>query len=198
MLLSRQSRVGSEVVRRDGMNATELGLRGVLLIQHPVYNDHRGCFYEAFNDQRWAELLGQDARPFVQDNISVSRAGVFRGMHLQRAPHAQSKLVRVLSGCIIDFVLDVDPDSPQYGRCIGVPLDAHSGQCLYIPAGYAHGFLSLEDDTVLGYKVDEGYHPESEETYHYRTIWDVLGTYTDETALIVSEKDDKGIGLERE
>lgn len=179
------------------MTVTELDLPGVLLVETPVYRDSRGCFYEAFNRRQWeCELLGRvGERPFVQDNVSVSHRGVFRGMHLQRSPYAQSKLVRVLSGRIIDFVLDVDPSSPTYRKSMAVALDAHSGQSLYIPAGYAHGFLALEADTALQYKVDEVYHPESEVTYRYDAVAEVLAHHCALDELILSDKDRDGILL---
>ena len=179
------------------MVITELDLPGVLLLEAPVYKDSRGCFYESFNQKCWIDSpIGKAGqKPFLQDNVSVSHRGVFRGMHLQRAPHAQSKLVRVLSGRIIDFVLDVNPSSPTYGKSIAISLGAHSGQALYIPAGYAHGFLALDPNTVLQYKVDENYHPESEETYHYTSVAELLSRYYSLDDLILSEKDLAGVSL---
>ena len=181
----------------SAMVVTELDLSGVLLLKSPVYEDGRGCFYESFNQKTWIDTLVDKGRrkPFVQDNVSVSHRGVFRGMHLQRAPHAQSKLVRVLSGRIIDFVLDVDPSSPTFRQSIAVSLAAHSGHALYIPAGYAHGFLALDPGTIVQYKVDETYHPESEVTYHYRAVAELLSRHFVLDGLILSEKDLAGVSL---
>ncbi|MDO4770808.1 dTDP-4-dehydrorhamnose 3,5-epimerase family protein [Porphyromonas sp.] len=179
------------------MKVTELSLPGVLLIESPVYADTRGCFYEAFSQRKWIEVMGDGVagKPFLQENVSVSHRGVFRGMHLQRAPYAQSKLVRALAGKLVDIVLDIDPESEHYGKSLSVELSAHSGQSLYIPAGYAHGFVALEEGTVLGYKVDEYYHPESEVTYLYKAVADIITRYIPIEDLIISDKDLAGISL---
>ncbi len=178
------------------MKVTAQSLRGVLLIETPIYTDRRGCFYEAFNAERFIAMTGV-SRPFVQDNVSVSHKDVFRGMHLQREPYGQSKLIRVLSGSIIDIVLDVEEGSPTFGQAIAVPLRAHSGLSLYIPAGYAHGFIALEDDTVLQYKVDEYYHPETEVTYRYDAVLPLIARHIDPASLILSDKDLAGEALGR-
>lgn len=134
-------------------------LAGVKVIRPRVFADGRGSFAEVYNRRDFAEA-GMDA-DFVQDNCSVSRRGVLRGMHFQRR-HAQTKLVRVARGAAFDAVVDLRPGSATLGRWFGLELSAENALQLYIPAGFAHGFLSLEEDTVFCYKVDEYYAPGDE------------------------------------
>lgn len=178
------------------MLAEDRCLKGVRLLSTPRYEDDRGYFMEIYNEER----VPQDvfARRFVQDNLSCSHRGVFRGMHAQKAPHAQGKWIRVLAGCIVDYVLDVTVESPTYGQWVSFVLDSKVGNSLYIPAGYAHGFVSLADDTLVYYKVDAPYCPDSEVCYHYTTSGiadDALSHLPPGVELILSEKDRKGIIL---
>ena len=126
---------------------------------------------------------------FIQDNLSLSHRGVFRGMHLQKSPYGQAKLVRVLSGRLIDFVLDVDPASPTYQKSLAVELSEENNQLLFIPPQYAHGFLALEDHTRLMYKVDQAYTPEAEMAYHYSILLPTIEQFIDPNDLIISTKD---------
>ena len=173
------------------LQTTSLELPGVLTIQTPLYRDERGFFMESYNDQLFAEIL--KSKTFVQDNVSLSAKGVFRGMHTQQEPYAQSKLVRVLSGHIIDVVLDIDPTSPHYGKACIAELSQANATAIYIPAGYAHGFLSMTDHTLVQYKVDAYYHPEAEQTYHYHTygIDTLLSNYIPASDWIISDKDNR-------
>ncbi|MDO5036127.1 MAG: dTDP-4-dehydrorhamnose 3,5-epimerase family protein [Porphyromonas sp.] len=172
------------------MKITELSLPGVWLIESKIYSDSRGTFMEAYNER---ELVGTplEGVRFVQDNLSCSRRGTLRGMHTQRAPYGQSKLVRCLSGRLIDFVLDIIPESPTYGQAISVELTPTNGRALFIPSHYAHGFLSLEEETRLYYKVDRFYHPESEVGYSYRhpAILRIVEEHISPDELILSDKD---------
>lgn len=118
---------------------------------------------ETFHQATFAKATGVDTH-FIQDNESASQAGVLRGLHLQIAPHAQAKLVRVVSGAVWDVCVDLRKDSPTYGEHIGVRLDAVDHDMLYIPAGMAHGFLALEDNTVFSYKCSAYYAPQAERT----------------------------------
>ena len=140
-------------------------LPGVVLLQSAVYFDARGYFMETYNAPDLEAVLGP--HQFVQDNVSVSYLGVFRGMHLQLAPYSQAKLVRALWGKLADYVLDVNPNSPTYKQWECYQLEAGDGKCLYIPKGYAHGFISLAEHTLLQYKVDAPYTPSAEVCYHY-------------------------------
>ena len=133
----------------------------VVIVEPTVFSDDRGWFMESFNEPRFHQglaALGLPApRPFVQDNHSCSRAGVLRGLHFQRAPHAQGKLVRVVKGRVWDVAVDIRPDSPTVGRWVGLELSADNRRQLWIPEGLAHGFLTLEDDTHFLYKTTDVY-----------------------------------------
>jgi dTDP-4-dehydrorhamnose 3,5-epimerase len=133
----------------------------VLIVQPPVFRDERGSFSESWNEARFAAALqaqGQTPpRHFVQDNHSVSRAGVLRGLHYQLPPHAQGKLVRVVRGSAFDVAVDIRRESPTFGRWAGCELTADNGRQMWIPEGFAHGFLALEDDTHFLYKTTDTY-----------------------------------------
>ena len=136
-------------------------LPGVVIVEPQVFQDDRGWFYESFNEPRFhaglRELGLPVPRPFVQDNHSCSAKGVLRGLHYQRAPRAQGKLVRVVRGAVWDVAVDIRPDSPNYAQWVGVELSAENQRQLWIPEGFAHGFLSLEDDTEFLYKTTDVY-----------------------------------------
>lgn len=172
------------------MKITELELPGVQLIESKRYDDHRGYFMEVFKDTLLRKHLTGHPR-FIQDNMSCSKRGVFRGMHAQKPPLAQAKFVRVVSGRIVDFAMDIDPKSSNFGKVIGVELTPDQGRALFIPAHYAHGFLSLEDETRVLYKVDASYAPEYEVAYHYThgQLMQLLSHHIDPSELIISEKD---------
>jgi dTDP-4-dehydrorhamnose 3,5-epimerase len=148
------------------MKLSRTSLPDVLLIEPDVYGDDRGWFMESFNEERFkAALLGLnvDAPPrFVQDNHSCSRRGVLRGMHYQLPPHAQGKLVRVVGGAVFDVAVDIRRSSPHFGKWAGVTLSAGNRRQLWIPAGFAHGFVALEDDTHFLYKTTDVYASECE------------------------------------
>lgn len=132
----------------------------VVMLEPRVFKDERGHFLESFNASLFSahKITG----PFVQDNESVSSKGVIRGLHLQRVPHAQGKLVRVVRGAALDVAVDLRPGSPTFGRHVAVELSAQNSRMLWIPAGFAHGFEALEDDTVFLYKVTDYYQPSAE------------------------------------
>lgn len=132
---------------------------GLLLIEPKVYSDHRGLFFESYNQK--LKELGIDCE-FVQDNQSVSRKNVIRGLHFQRAPHAQGKLVRVSHGSVLDVALDLRKNSPTFGRHFSVELNDRNNLMFWIPPGFAHGFSVLEDHSVFLYKVSGMYNPTSE------------------------------------
>jgi dTDP-4-dehydrorhamnose 3,5-epimerase len=136
-------------------------LPGVVIIEPAVFSDERGWFYESFNEARFeAALLDIDLpapRRFVQDNHSSSKAGVLRGLHYQLPPHAQGKLVRVVQGAAFDVAVDIRCGSPHFGQWFGVELTANNKRQLWIPEGFAHGFIALEDDTHFLYKTTDVY-----------------------------------------
>lgn len=139
---------------------------GILLLRPAVYHDDRGCFYESWNAQKFNEAAGKECQ-FVQDNQSVSKAGVLRGLHYQVSPSAQSKLVRVLSGSILDVAVDIRPNSKTYGQHFSVRIDSDSRWQLWIPEGFAHGFLALENDTEVMYKCTAFYDPSCERSLQW-------------------------------
>jgi dTDP-4-dehydrorhamnose 3,5-epimerase len=143
------------------MRAVPLALPGVVLIEHRRFEDPRGAFFESWNERAFA-AAGIEAR-FVQENVSVSAALVLRGLHYQ-IPHTQGKLVRVLAGEIFDVLVDLRRSSPAFGRSLCVSLDATRAQSLWVPPGFAHGFLALADDTRVQYKVTDFWSRESERT----------------------------------
>jgi len=133
----------------------------VVIVEPAVFGDDRGWFYESFNEPRFHAAL-QDLglplpRPFVQDNHSCSKAGVLRGLHYQLPPHAQGKLVRVVRGAAFDVAVDIRRDSPNFGRWVGVELSEANRRQLWVPEGFAHGFVALEDDTHFLYKTTDVY-----------------------------------------
>ena len=136
-------------------------LPGVVIVEPAVFGDARGWFYESYHEPKFhaglRELGLPVPRSFVQDNHSLSAAGVLRGLHYQRSPHAQGKLVRVARGRVWDVAVDIRQDSPNFGQWVGVELSAENRRQLWIPEGFAHGFLSLEDDTEFLYKTTDLY-----------------------------------------
>jgi dTDP-4-dehydrorhamnose 3,5-epimerase len=138
----------------------ETGLPGLLVFEPTVFEDSRGYFYEAYNEKAFAQQ-GITTK-FVQDNQSCSSYGVIRGLHYQLPPHAQIKLVRVLSGVILDVAVDIRKGSPTFGKVYALELSAQNKKQLYIPAGFAHGFSVLSETAEVLYKCDAFYNKESE------------------------------------
>ena len=148
------------------MKLVPTAIPDVVLIETTVYEDERGWFMESFNEQRFHDGLKKLGlpipRPFVQDNHSCSKKGVLRGLHYQREPHAQGKLVRVISGAAFDVAVDIRPGSPTFGKWVGQTISAANQKMLWIPEGFAHGFLALEDHTEFLYKTTDYYAKEVE------------------------------------
>ncbi len=143
------------------MRAIPLALPGALLIEPTVYRDTRGAFFEAWNERTFAGA-GIDVR-FVQENVSISKRHVLRGLHYQ-VSQVQGKLVRVLAGAVFDVIVDLRRSSPGFGRSLSVELDAREPRSLWVPPGFAHGFLALADDTHVQYKVTDFWAPQAERT----------------------------------
>lgn len=143
------------------MNIIKTEIPDVLILEPKVFGDHRGFFYESFNQKIFEEAVGYPVN-FVQDNHSKSSKGVLRGLHYQKAPYAQGKLVRAVLGEVFDVAVDIRPESSNYGKWVGVILSAENKRQLWIPEGFAHGFLVLSDEAEFLYKTTNFYHQESE------------------------------------
>lgn len=143
------------------MEIRKTELPGLIILEPKVFGDERGSFMETYNRETFARL-GLDMT-FVQDNESVSAKGVLRGIHFQRPPFAQGKLVRVVSGRALDYAVDLRRNSPTYGQYACVELSGRNKRMMYLPEGFAHAFLSLEDDTVFNYKCTNFYNKQSED-----------------------------------
>ena len=147
------------------MNIIETKIHGLLIIEPKIFSDERGWFMESFNEQKFAAALTERGLPvpkFVQDNHSMSKKGVLRGLHFQVPPHAQGKLVRVVQGKAWDVAVDIRPESKTYGQWVGVELSGENHKQFWIPEGFAHGFVALEDNTQFLYKTTNYYNKESE------------------------------------
>lgn len=143
------------------MKITETNIPGVLVIEPDVFGDERGYFFESFSARKFEALTGLKV-DFVQDNESLSSYGIVRGLHFQKPPYAQSKLVRVVKGRVRDVAVDLREGSPTFGQHFSMELSGDNHLQVFIPKGFAHGFSVLEDGTVFQYKCDEYYNPESE------------------------------------
>ncbi|MCX9148799.1 dTDP-4-dehydrorhamnose 3,5-epimerase [Erythrobacter sp. WG] len=174
------------------MNVVATSLPGVLIIEPRVFGDARGFFMESWNAGTFA-AAGLDLA-FVQDNHSRSQKGVLRGLHFQN-PGPQGKLVRVTSGAVFDVAVDLRASSPTFGQWMGVELSAENKRMLWVPEGFAHGFLTLEDDTDFLYKCTAPYDPRTEHTL----AWDDPAVGIDWPGIgmapLVSEKDGRGLAL---
>lgn len=171
------------------MNISKTPIADLLLIEPKVWADNRGYFYESYNSKLFAEA-GIQAE-FVQDNQSFSHRGTLRGLHAQKAPFAQGKLVRVIQGSVLDVAVDIRKDSPTFGAHYSVELTGSNHLQLWVPPGFLHGFLTLEDNTIFTYKVSNCYDKASE----IGVIWNdpqLNINWTeqlDEQQFILSEKD---------
>ena len=164
-------------------------IKDLLLIIPIIFEDDRGFFYESFNENKYNEIVGSEIN-FVQDNISLSKKNVLRGLHFQNPPFAQGKLVTVLKGCVLDVAVDLRKNSVTYGKHEIVELSDKNKLQFWIPPGFAHGFCALEDDTIFSYKCSNYYSPENEETIMWNDPdlaidWKIINP-------IVSEKDKIG------
>ena len=170
------------------MQVQETGFEGLLILQPRVFNDDRGAFWESWNETTYKNL-GLDIS-FVQDNQSVSHKNVLRGLHFQKPPHAQGKLVRVTRGKALDVVVDLREGSETFGKHFKLKLSSEKANMLWIPAGFAHGFVALENNTVFQYKCDALYNPKSEDCL----IWNAPSLAIDWEVInpIISPKDKEG------
>lgn len=167
------------------MEVIETKIKDLLIIKPKVFADARGYFFESYNEAVFKQN-GINAN-FIQDNQSLSNAGVLRGLHFQSPPFAQGKLVRVITGAVLDVAVDIRKGSPTYGENVTIELTEENKTMFYIPPGFAHGFLTLRDNTIFSYKCTNLYHKESEGTVLWNDTdlkinWNI-------TNPILSEKD---------
>lgn len=169
-------------------NITDTAIEGVKIIEPKVFGDHRGYFFESFS-QRDFDTQVREIR-FVQDNESKSKYGVLRGLHFQKPPHAQSKLVRVVRGAVLDVAVDIRKGSPTFGQHVAVELTEDNHRQFFIPQGFAHGFTVLSDEVVFQYKCDNFYAPESEGAIAWNDPQLGIDWRIPSSDIILSEKDE--------
>ena len=164
-------------------------IEGLVIIEPIVFDDDRGCFFESYNKKKFEEAIGKIS--FVQDNESKSSKGVIRGLHFQKPPFAQAKLVRCIEGRVLDVAVDIRDGSKTFGQHIITKLSGENNKQLFIPRGFAHGFLVLTNSAIVSYKVDNNYAPE----YDAGIRWDdsILNIQwgVSKSEVLVSEKDTK-------
>ncbi|MDN3583752.1 dTDP-4-dehydrorhamnose 3,5-epimerase [Mucilaginibacter flavus] len=170
------------------MIITPTPLEGCIVITPRIFNDDRGYFFESYNAQNFNKAVGYDVN-FVQDNQSYSTKGVFRGLHLQKGEYAQSKLVRVTEGEVLDVAVDLRSQSATYGQYFAVKLSAENNKQFFIPRGFAHGFVVLSDTAVFQYKCDNYYNKDSEGGLHFADPDLNIDWGIPSGELLVSEKD---------
>lgn len=171
------------------MEIIDAPIPGLLLLKPQVFGDSRGYFYESYSQKTFNKLIGEEIA-FVQDNQSLSQKNVLRGLHFQNPPHAQGKLVRVVRGAVLDVVVDLRKKSDFYGKHYSVELTEQNHLQLYIPVGFAHGFLTLQDQTLFAYKCTQYYNRASEDVI----LWNdqSLSINWKIEAPVISEKDQYG------
>ncbi|MCE3281628.1 MAG: rfbC [Chitinophagaceae bacterium] len=178
------------------MQVETTSLQDCLLIKDRIFKDDRGYFFESFNQKTFKELTGVDIN-FVQDNQSRSQYGVLRGLHFQTGSHAQAKLVRVLEGKVLDVAVDIRKESPTYGKSFSVELSDTSGTQLFIPRGFAHGFVVLSETATFFYKCDNYYNKASESGIAYNDPKLEIDWSVDAADIILSEKDQNNPTLQQ-
>lgn len=172
------------------MKIIETLLQGCYVLEPIPFMDERGLFFESYHQKRLEDYIGKKIN-FVQDNISISKNGVLRGLHYQTGIHSQAKLVQVLKGEALDVVVDLRKESTTYGQHFKLKLSLENRKIIFIPKGMAHGFLALTDEVIFAYKCDEYYHPQSEAGIMFNDPeLDINWEFT-ETNMIISEKDIK-------
>lgn len=171
------------------MNVIKTDIEGLLIIEPKVFGDHRGYFFESFSERDFNSQVCQVR--FVQDNESKSRYGVLRGLHFQKPPYAQSKLVRVVKGAVLDVAVDIRMGSPTFGRHVAVELTEDNHRQFFISRGFAHGFVVLSDEVIFQYKCDNFYEPESEGAIAWNDPALGIDWKIPAEDIILSEKDKK-------
>jgi len=170
------------------MIVTETKLKGCYIIEPKIFQDNRGYFFESFNQSKFNDLIATDIN-FIQDNESFSSKGVLRGLHYQTREHAQAKLVRVIQGEVLDVAVDVRKTSPTFGQYISLILSEENKKQLFVPRGFAHGFIVLSKKALFSYKCDNFYNKESEAGIIYNDSSLNIDWKLNEDEFIISEKD---------
>lgn len=170
------------------MTVKETKLKGCFIIDPKVFEDSRGYFFESFNQEAFNRLIGKNIN-FIQDNESFSTKGVLRGLHFQKGEHAQAKLVRVIKGRVLDVAVDIRKDSPTFGEHVSLELSEENKKQLFVPRGFAHGFIVLSDTAIFSYKCDNYYSKESEGGIIYNDKQLNIDWKLNEDEFIISEKD---------
>lgn len=170
------------------MNVIDTEIEGLKIIEPRIFGDARGYFFESFNERDFVAQTGIEVC-FVQDNESKSRYGVVRGLHFQQPPFAQSKLVRVVKGRVLDVAVDIRRGSSTYGHHVSVELTEENHRQLFLPKGMAHGFAVLSDEVLFQYKCDEYYHPESEGAIAWDDPTLAIDWHLPKADVLLSEKD---------
>jgi dTDP-4-dehydrorhamnose 3,5-epimerase len=176
------------------MNIIKTSIEGVVIIEPRLFKDERGYFFESFNQREFEEKICKTT--FVQDNESKSGYGVIRGLHYQKPPFAQSKLVRVIKGAVLDVAVDIRKGSPTFGQHVAVELTEGNHRQFFIPRGFAHGFSVLSEEVIFQYKCDEFYHPEAEGAIAWNDAELGIDWKIPLEKVLVSEKDSKHLRLE--
>ncbi len=176
------------------MKATPLKIPDVVLIEPKVFGDERGYFFESFNQTAFNQAIGYEVQ-FVQDNHSKSQKGVLRGLHYQLPPKAQGKLVRVVQGEVFDVAVDIRKGSPTFGQWVGEILSAENKRQLWMPEGFAHGFITLSESAEFLYKTTDYYAPEYERCIAWNDPEIGINWPLDQTP-VLSDKDQQGVSLE--
>lgn len=169
------------------MQVIPTGLEGVFILEPKIFTDSRGYFFESFSERIFCEKVRKIS--FVQDNESKSSYGVVRGLHFQKPPFTQSKLVRCIRGCVLDVAVDIRKGSPTFGRHVAVELSEENHRQLFIPRGFAHGFSVLTPEVVFQYKCDNYYAPQSEGAIAWNDSALGIDWKIDPSAILLSEKD---------
>ena len=172
------------------MNYIEQSVKGVFVIEPKVFGDSRGYFYESFKQAEFDEHIGHHVE-FVQENQSKSSKGVLRGLHYQKGDASQAKLVRVVKGSVLDVAVDIRKSSPTFGKYVAVELSEENNRQLFIPRGFAHGFLVLSDEAVFTYKVDNVYAPQADAGIMYNDPQVGIEWPKLDCEFLLSEKDTK-------
>ena len=175
------------------MKITTTAIEGVVILEPKVFGDERGYFFESFSQREFEEKVCKTT--FVQDNESSSRYGVLRGLHFQKPPHAQAKLVRVVKGKVLDIAVDIRKGSPTFGHHVSMELSGENKRQLFIPRGFAHGFAVLSEEVVFQYKCDRYYVPHSEGGILWNDPALGIDWKLPEEDVILSEKDKKNVLL---
>lgn len=170
------------------IKATETKLKGCFVIEPTIFKDDRGYFFESFNHREFCKAIGQEVN-FVQDNQSYSKKGVLRGLHFQKGEHAQAKLVSVLDGRIQDVVVDLRKNSPTFGEHLSIELGNENKRQLFVPRGFAHGFLTLSESARVLYKCDNYYNKSAEGGIRFDSSELNIKWSLNSNALLLSEKD---------